>query len=141
MNKILAFVFLTFTILTGCEKDAILSAQDLPVEITTYLNKHFPDNQVTLAKKQPRETDRFEVTLNNGFKLEFNKKYEVIDIDGTSKLPDSVVPAAILTYVNSKFPTSHIMGWEMQTRQQKVDLSNQLELIFSKDGNFLRIDD
>ena len=51
----------------------------LPKEILNYLNANYPDLNV----RQIEKTDNkgYDVELSNGVELEFNKKFQVIDID------------------------------------------------------------
>ena len=83
----------------------------------------------------------YEITLSCGVKLEFNKQKEIIDIDGTTKLPDSVIPTNILSYVNSNYSKYYIIGWELQLGNQEVQLNNNLVLVFNMAGEFLRVDE
>jgi len=83
----------------------------------------------------------YEIYLSCGFKLEFNKKKNIINIDGTAKLPDSVIPSAILTYTNSNYPGNYIIGWEIRSNNQAVQLNNNLILVFSMAGAFLWVEE
>lgn len=83
----------------------------------------------------------YEITLSCGVKLEFNKLKEIIDIDGNAKLPDSVIPSNILSYVNSNYATNFIIAWELQSGNQEVQLNSNLVFVFNMAGDFLRVDD
>ncbi|MEZ5036519.1 MAG: PepSY-like domain-containing protein [Chitinophagales bacterium] len=83
----------------------------------------------------------YEIRLSCGIKLEFNKQKEILDIDGNTKLPDSVIPSNILSYVNSNYATNFIIGWEFQSGNQEVLLNNNLVLVFNMAGDFLRVDE
>lgn len=83
----------------------------------------------------------YDVWLSDNVKLEFNRKYEIIDIESASKLPDSVIPAKILDYINMRYPQLFIKEWAKDDNRQEVELNNELTLIFSKSGDFIRIDD
>ena len=133
-------VLLSLIVLANCDREKIISAQDLPTEIKTFISTHFPNDSITLVKKEKGESELYEITLSNGFKLEFNKNNEIIDIDGNAKLPDSVIPPNILSYVNLNYPANYIMGWEIQLGNQEVQLNSNVELIFNMSGEFLRID-
>jgi hypothetical protein len=75
-------------------------------------------------------------------KLEFNSAKEIVDIDGNNKkLPDSVIPEKILSYVGSVFPNAFVTDWKLEGRFQKVELNNSMDLLFDADGNFKKIDD
>ncbi|NLW30122.1 MAG: hypothetical protein GXY77_01545 [Fibrobacter sp.] len=72
--------------------------------------------------------------------LEFNRKNEIIDIDGVSQLPNSVIPEKILQYVTTNYPTNFITDWELDGKNQQIELDNGLDLEFNMNGDFLRID-
>lgn len=140
MKRIFLFLFAT-ALLAGCEKETILPEHNLPGEIVTFVNTHFPENPVVQAVKEKDDFElSYKVILNGGFVLEFNRKKEITDIDGGAKLPDSVVSSSILSYVATQFPDQYIIGWERDSRSQQVTLVNGIELDFSMNGEFLRID-
>ena len=139
--KRLFFLVLVPFLLISCEKEKILPLIDVPTEISNYVSTHFPENPIIQAIK---DTDGFEltydITLEGGFFIEFNRKKEVIDIEGLTKLPDSVIPAKLLEYATTNYPDNYIIGWELDDRNQQIKLENGLELEFNMNGDFLRID-
>ena len=147
MKKILLLTVITmsFVSFSSCEKKTVLSESELPSEIKTYVNTHFSDHSILQVLK---DNDGFELTydvmLTERISLEFNRKKEIIDIDGNRNfgLPNSVIPEKILTYVQSNYPSNYIIGWERTDyKNQKVELDNELELLFNKSDDFLRFDD
>ncbi|MCC6251656.1 MAG: PepSY-like domain-containing protein [Bacteroidia bacterium] len=143
MKKIIAIATVVFSILitTSCDKEALLTKDKIPSEIKTYVQTHFSTTSISRAVKDKDGKELYEVLLANGVKLEFNKQIEIIDIDWNSKLPDSVIPANILSYVNSNYSSNYIVGWELKYGNQEVQLNNSLALIFNISGTFLRDDD
>ena len=137
---IIAAVLAAFTF-AGCEKETPVQENDLPNEIRTFITTHFPANKIIQSVK---DRDGLEVTydviLDGNISLEFNKKKEIIDIDGTTRLPDSFIPSRILDYVSENYPDNFIIGWELDDRNQQVKLDNRMELEFNMAGDFLRID-
>ena len=126
---------------TSCEKHDVLSADNLPGKISTFITTHFPESSVTSAVKEKENgVTRYEILLSNGFELEFNGSYNIIDIKGTSQLPDAVIPAKIREYVVANYSSNYIVEWELDDRRQKIELNNGLDLEFSKTGDFIRID-
>lgn len=140
MKKLFLLAIVPF-LLTSCEKEKILASTKVPSEISDYISTHFPENPIIQAIK---DTDGFEltydITLEGVFFLEFNRKKEVIDIEGVLQLPYSVIPAKMLEYVSSNYADSSIIGWELNDRNQQIKLDNGLELVFNMNGDFLRID-
>ncbi|HOG67622.1 MAG TPA: PepSY-like domain-containing protein [Bacteroidales bacterium] len=126
---------------TSCEREKIISSSDLPSEITSYISTHFPNNviiQVVLERDGLTKT--YDILLSESISLEFNRKKEIIDIDGVTQLPNSVIPEKILQYVNTNYPTNFITDWELEYKNQQVQLDNGLNLEFNMNGDFLRID-
>lgn len=122
-------------------KDEIISAADLPKEIKKYMSKHFSNAKVIKAKKEETLLGvHHELKLDNGVELEFNGKNEIIEVDGSTKLPDSVIPSSILKYVKSNYAENSIVEWKLDRNKQEVELDNGIELEFTKEGKFIRID-
>ena len=70
-----------------------------------------------------------------------NHQYaDIIEIDGSSRLPESVIPVKILDYVNQNYSGNYITDWEIDGKNQQVGLENDLDLEFNMSGEFLRID-
>ncbi len=141
-NYILASVVAISAALVGCEKETILSEGQIPSEIKSYIAAHFPGRTVLQSVK---DKDKFELTydviLSEGTSLEFNRKKEIIAIEGNTALPESVIPNTIFSYINSNYPANHIIEWELTDKKnQQVELNNGLELLFNKSGVFLRIE-
>lgn len=137
----IATVVLSLIIMTSCDKEVVIAENNIPSEIKTYVSTHFPTTSILRAVKDKDGTELYEITLANGVKLEFNKQKEIIDVDWNAKLPDSVIPTNVLSYVNSNYSTNFIIGWELQSGNQEVQLNNNLVLVFNMTGGFLRIDD
>ena len=103
---------------------------------------HFPDNTILQAViERDGLTKTYNIILSENISLEFNRKKEIIDIDSETKLPDSVIPAKILQYVTTNYPDNFITDWELDNKNQQVQLNNGLDLEFNMNGDFLRIDD
>ena len=128
-------------LVTACDKESIVSADGLPKDAQTYITQHFPSHEILqVVKERDDLKTTYDVYLSEGFNLDFDKKGKILGVEGSSKLPDSVVPEKILTYVNTNYPDFFIRDWELDDHGQEVKLSNGMELKFDKNGNFLRID-
>lgn len=127
--------------LAGCESEKQVNKQDIPTEINNYVKQHLRDNNILVVKQeQDGFRKKYEVMLQNNIKLEFNHKFEITDIDSNTKLPDSVIPEPIRNYVAQNYPDNYITDWELEYNHQQVGLDNGLDLEFTMDGNFIRID-
>ena len=135
---VVSAVLITFT---ACDKESILSADGLPKDAQVYITQHFPDQEILqVVKERDDLKTSFDVYLSDGFNLDFDKKGKIRGVEGSSKLPDSVVPEGVLTYVNTNYPDLSVLDWELDDRGQEVKLSNGMELKFDNSGKFLRID-
>lgn len=123
-------------------QEQTLQKEEIPVEITNFIDQHFPSAEVVNAVKDKDEMEvSYEIELFGDIELEFNENKEIISIEGNSPLPESVIPAKLLEYVNAQYAGKKITGWELDDNQQKVELDDDTELVFDADGNFLHKDD
>jgi hypothetical protein len=127
--------------LTSCDKEELIPTSDLPSDITSYISTHFPNNSIVqVIKDKDGLTKTYDVLLSESISLEFNRKNEIIDIDGVNQLPNSVIPEKTLQYVITNYPVNFITDWELDDKNQQVELNNGLDLEFNMKGDFLRID-
>jgi hypothetical protein len=124
----------------GDDNEVILNDSEIPTTIKSYVETHFADNTIILVVKDFEDNiTTYEVFLNNKIDLEFNSSFEITSIESSTKLPDSVIPQPILTYVAENYPNNFITDWELETTYQEVELDNDLELEFTLTGDFVRI--
>jgi hypothetical protein len=143
MKKIiitLCSVIVAITI-TNCTKEELKPGANLPHEVKTYITTHFPDQSITKAIINEDDSIKaYEIRLDNLTDLEFNSKYEIMDIDGITEIPYSTISEKIITYVSINYPNNFITGWEMDEEKQEVELNNALDLEFDMNNDFLGID-
>ncbi|MCR6719744.1 MAG: PepSY-like domain-containing protein [Chitinophagaceae bacterium] len=127
---------------TSCDKEKIVNEGDLPADASSFIATHYPDQTITRVIKDRDNTKiTFDVYLNNGTKLEFSRSGNLKEIEGSEPIPNSVFPPLVLQYVQENYPAAFIRGWEKDDATSEARLSNGIELVFDKHGNFLRIDD
>lgn len=114
---------------------------DIPQAIQKYIQTHFPNQSIVKAKVEMEGLSKeYEIKLNDRTELEFDGKYQIKKIDGKSALPSTVIPAKISDYVRANYPNNVITDWEIEWNHQEVELDNGLELEFTMNGEFIRID-
>lgn len=137
------FVLVSF-VFWGCEEDSESESflYKIPSEVQAYVDLHFPEQSVIQAffYSEGQESS-YELLLDNLTRLEFNLDKKITEIDGQTGLPDSILPAGILSYVSSHYEGQSIVGWELEEACQQIRLNNHLELEFDLDGKFIRLDD
>lgn len=142
MYKLLVLVLLVSFGFTAEAQRTKIAKNQIPDQINTYLKKHFPNNPVTKAAFDNHMVyKKYEITLKDKTSLEFSPAFEVTEIKSKSKLPDSVVPKDILKYVNANYPNNVVTDWELDDGIQKIELNNGLDIDFTKEGQFIGIDD
>lgn len=127
--------------LNSCDRQTIITSSDLPSEISNYITTHFPENSIVQAvidRDGLKKT--YDIWLSDNFNLEFNRKKQIIEIDGFSQLPNSVIPEKILQFIELNYPNNFIISWELDDKHQQIQLDNGLDLEFNMKGDFLRID-
>jgi len=142
-NTLLTSLVLSFFLITGCESEKVVSEASLPGTAREFVETHFPSAVIQQVVKEKDDlSTSYDVILDNQIRLEFDKDGDCYDIEGNSvtKLPDSVIPAKVLEYVEKTYPDLFISAWEKDKTDQEVKLSNNTELLFNLSGAFLRID-
>lgn len=149
MKAKLIFFGLMGLLIASCSKDdnfgpdgkRTIEAGALPEQIQSYITSHFPEQQIVQAiEEKERKSLEYEVFLSSNYHLEFNTYLYVESIDGTAKLPDSVIPESVLNYTQVNYPNQYIVAWDWEDTYQQVELNNQMELDFTTSGEFIRID-
>ena len=123
--------------------DVPISAQKLPAEAQKFLKMHFPKNSVVSAMHDKDITDNdYTVILDNGVKIEFGStgKWESVK-SRNSAIPASVIPVKISDYVSNHYKSLGIEKIERKRYGYEVELTNDLDLKFDLNGNFLGLDD
>jgi len=140
-NYLMVLASAVMLLIAGCDKEKVVATDRLPGNAQTYITQHFSDFEILqVVKERDDLKTSYEVYLSEGYKLDFNKNGKIRGVEGSNRLPDSVVPSSILTYVNTYYPDQFVRNWELDDRGQEIKLSNGMELQFDKEGNFLRID-
>lgn len=142
------FALLTLMVfgLMSCEssdKVAIEFAQ-LPNNAQTFIKTHFPDKTISIIFHDKDMFDKdYEVVFEDTSNVDFNSKGEWTEIEIKSEpgVPTEAIPTAIVNYVNAKHPTTFIIKINKDRRDYEVELRNGIDIVFDKNGNFLRYDD
>src|SRR3546814_8669437 len=105
---------------TACDKESVIASDGLPKDAQLFITQHFPDHEIIqVVKERDDLKTAYDVHLSDGFNLDFDKKGNIISVEGTSKLPDSVVPEKIRAYVQANYPDYFIRDWELDDRDRK----------------------
>ncbi len=145
MKKLLLLIMIVFVAVTAANArdNYYRDASVLPMSAQTQLKKVFKA-RVNLVKvdKSLGRVDEYEVVLADGTEIEFDRagNWKSVEVGKGSEVPSAIVPESIRKYVK-KTQNQKIVGIEKNRRHYKVELANDVELIFNLNGNFVRYDD
>ncbi len=110
--------------------------------IVQFVQQYFPEASILTVNS---EWDEYEVMLNDGTKIEFNRKAEWKKIDcehsTNNAVPAGLVPEQISTYAKTNFAGQAITKIEKKRKGWEIELGNSLEVKFNKNFNVTEIDD
>ena len=124
----------------GNDKPIAINA--LPVKAQTLLNNHFNGQKVMLATIESGVVSRsYDVVLQNGTKLEFDKKGNLTEIDCKQGIvPAQLIPQAIKNYLEVNYAGQSVKKIEIKKNEYEVELVNGLDLTFNKHFQLIDID-
>ena len=123
--------------------DRIISVDQLPEPAKKFVEATFPGHAISYATIDVDFGSKsYEVRLDNGVEVDFDKDgtWDKVDCHFNA-VPAHLVPATIAEYVKTHFPGTQIVKIDKERRGYEVELSNDFDLQFNKNGKFLRIDD
>lgn len=115
--------------------------QTMPANIKSFLAKYYPN--ATVAKYESKKTlvgQKYEVKLNNGAEIDFDKNGIWEEISDKQGVPSTLIPAKIKLYLAQKYKGVKVESIDKENNKIKVELINDIDLEFDKNGKFLRID-
>lgn len=117
-----------------------IETTELPKAAQEFLQKHFSNTSVEIAKKDAEHGEKgYEVILKDGTEVEFWKDGSYREVDGDDKpIPTAFIPASIKEYVAKNYPNEKITHIDYGHKDVDVDLTNNIDLEFTKDGKFLK---
>ncbi len=138
MNITFIVLLLGFSILANAQKK--IETIELPKAAQDFLQKYFNHTSVNIAKKDAEHGEKgYEVRLKDGTEVEFWKDGSYREVDGGDKpIPIAFIPASIKDYVVKNYPNEKITHIDYGHKDVDVDLTNDIDLEFTKEGKFLK---
>ena len=141
MNKIYIGMIISAMFFVCCKKEEKKPGENLPMEIKIYITTYYPIQLITGSITDLTDsTNTYEIGLDNASSLVFNYKKEIVEIEGNTELPSSVISIKIFEYVKVNYPNNFITGWKRDEDEQEIELNNQVELVFDLNNVFLEVD-
>ena len=119
-----------------------IKVTELPAKAQTVLSQHFNNQKVAFASIESGIIDKnYDVVMQNGTKLEFDKKGNVKEIDcKQGAVPKKLIPQAIYTYLQENHSGQTVRKIEFNKNEYEVELSNGLDITFNKHFQVIDID-
>lgn len=129
--------FIAMSAFVSC--DRVVSPDKLPAQAKQFIAAHFNGVDVLSVRK---DGFQYDAVLFDGTELEFNHGGQWIKVDcGLNPLPDGILPAPTAQYITAKFPMNFATHVKYEHKCYEVELNNELDLVFDKNGNFMGADD
>ena len=148
MKRIFRILMIAICCMVSCNMEANagndkpIAVNALPAKAQTLLNQHFNGQKVMLATIESGVVSKsYDVVLQNGTKLEFDKKGNLTEIDCKQGIvPVQLIPQTIKNYLNDNYAGQSVKKIEMNKNEYEVELTNGLDLTFNKHFQLIDID-
>jgi len=114
----------------------------LPAKAKAFIETYFPTESCVYAERD-RDDGRkeYEAKLSNGTEIDFHASGDWKKVDCEySFLPAGIVPQAIVDDLAVRFPGGRISKAERAMGGYKITLGSGVEIIYSPDGTFIRVE-
>ena len=148
MKRIFRILMIAICCMVSCNMEANagndkpIAVNALPAKAQTLLSQHFNGQTVMLATIESGVVSRsYDVVLQNGTKLEFDKKGNITEIDCKQGIvPALLIPQAVKNYLKDNYAGQSVKKIEMNKKEYEVELTNGLDLTFNKHFQLIDID-
>lgn len=136
------FVAIAMSMTSCTAQEKIIGFEQLPAKAQETVKTYFSIDNISYVKSDKELTHtEYEVIFVDGSSIEFNTAGDVEKVDcKLNQVPDGLVPAPILTYVQTNFAKNFITEYKKDGRKHEVELNNGLDLVFNKNLQFVGID-
>ena len=143
-RKIVTVVTVLFAVNFATAKDVQIKFSELPQKAQTFVKTHFSESDIASVWKDTEMllVEDYTVVLSNGLEIDFypNGDWKEVKSRGT-EIPSKIIPGGISQYVSQNYNGQRIKELKKKRYGYKVELSGDIDLEFSQNEKFLRIDD
>lgn len=134
------FAALLFFMAIAASAQKKIEVSELPAPAREFLKQYFPNATIEKAKKDAEHGEKgFEVILSDGTEVEFWKDGKYREVDGDGKpIPTGYIDSKIVAYVAKNYPNNKITHIDYGHKDVDVDLTDKIDLEFTKEGTFLK---
>ncbi|MCL1867436.1 MAG: PepSY-like domain-containing protein [Paludibacter sp.] len=147
MKKVmfLAVIFGVSMMFVSCDKEEVISVNNLPASSQEFIKTHFPGVTVTRVMKDTEGLGiDYTAYLANGFDIDFEKNGNWDDVDGhINPVPQSILnllPSGIVEYVSANLNNYQIVEVNREPYGYEIGLTGDIDLRFNSQGGFIGYD-
>lgn len=140
---LLATLFLCSLTMMAAEIHRIITFEELPAKAQEFVTTYFSGLNIRFVRMEIEVTKtEYTVRFENGVEIEFNGNGDWDEVESHAEcLPSGFLPESILSYLNQRHPNVCLHEISKGRHKFEIELADGLELIFNKNGEFLRYDD
>lgn len=140
MKTKITFIALILIFVLSANAQKKIEATELPKAAQDFLQKYFNHTSVHIAKKDAEHGEKgYEVKLKDGTEVEFWKDGSYREVDGgKNPIPTAFIPKSVKDYVAKNYPNEKITHIDYGHKNLDVDLTNNIDLEFTKEGEILK---
>ena len=146
--KVKRLLFITLLLIGNVAAQArdshrIITFEELPAKAQEFVNAYFSDHSVSFVRMETEITKtEYTVRFTNGMEIEFTGNGDWDEVESHHEcLPTGYLLNEILDFLNRNHPDCCLHEVKKKRHKIEAELSNGLEIIFNKNGEFLRYDD
>lgn len=135
------FTFSMFASSAYADLEEPIQVAQLPTRAQQFIKLHFPNIKPQLVIKETEGIRKtYEFVGFDSVRIEFDNKGNWTDVEKRSGVPSNIVPDFATSYVNTHYEEAKIVKIERDSRTYDVELSNGIDLEFTKSGKLIDID-
>ena len=112
----------------------------IPVRSRAFIDQYFPESSVVVVDMEEDGDGmaEFEVWLNDGTKIDFDLQGEWKTVARKKTgVPLTLIPQQLITFVNTNYPNNVITKFSRKDYGYKLELSDDMDLRFNKQYQFI----
>lgn len=121
----------------------IITFEELPIKAQEFVTTYFSSQSILFVRMEVDVTKtEYTVRFQNGMEIEFNSTGDWEEVESHAEcLPTGFLNENILNYLTQNYPNCCVHEIAKGRYKVEIELNTGLELVFNKNGEFLRYDD
>lgn len=118
---------------------ACYDEQKIPARSQAFIDKYFPESSIVIVEMEDGDDmPEYEVWLNDGTKIDFDLQGEWrVVARKKSGVPQTLIPQQIMGFIKEKYPNNVVTKFSRKDYGYKLELSDDMDLRFNKQYQFM----